>query len=140
MRLLVFFDLPVDTPQDRKRYRIFRKFLIKDGYLMMQESVYSKMVVDAASADASISRLRRNAPEAGLVQVLKVTEKQYAGIIEIAGSKPVSSAVDDAGENPDSMKIVFETFETPLELRQDKVNVLRISDKPLFSSLYCFSC
>lgn len=96
MRLLVFFDLPVDTPQDRKRHRIFRKFLIKDGYLMMQESVYSKMVVDAASANASISRLRRNAPEAGLVQVLKVTEKQYAGIIEIADSKPVSSVVDDA--------------------------------------------
>lgn len=96
MRLLVFFDLPVDTPQNRKRYRIFRKFLIKDGYLMMQESVYSKMVIDAASANASISRLRRNAPEAGLVQVLKVTEKQYAGIIEIAGSKPVSSVVDDA--------------------------------------------
>lgn len=96
MRLLVFFDLPVDTPQDRKRYRIFRKFLIKDGYLMMQESVYSKMVIDAASANASINRLRSNAPEAGLVQVLKVTEKQYSSIIEIAGDKPRSSVVDNS--------------------------------------------
>ncbi len=96
MWLLVFFDLPVDTPQDRKRYRIFRKFLIKDGYLMMQESVYSKMVIDAATANASISRLRRNAPEAGLVQILKVTEKQYSSIIEITGNKPIGSVVDDA--------------------------------------------
>ena len=42
MRLLVFFDLPVESASQRKEYRLFRKFLIKDGYLMMQESVYAK--------------------------------------------------------------------------------------------------
>ena len=36
MRLVVFFDLPVDTPAQRKGYRVFRKFLLKDGYLMLQ--------------------------------------------------------------------------------------------------------
>ena len=42
MRLIVFFDLPVATAKQRKDYRLFRKYLTKDGYLMLQESVYAK--------------------------------------------------------------------------------------------------
>ena len=94
MRLIVFFDLPVLTAIQRKDYRVFRKFLVKDGYLMMQESVYSKMVLDGASADSAIARLRRNKPPHGLVQVLKVTEKQYSGIVDIVGERKESSVVD----------------------------------------------
>lgn len=94
MRLLVFFDLPVMTAAQRKSYRLFRRFLIKDGYIMMQESVYSKMVLDGVLADSAISRLKKNRPAQGLVQVLKVTEKQYSGIVDIAGSATKSSVVD----------------------------------------------
>lgn len=96
MRLVVFFDLPVLTAAQRKSYRIFRKFLIKDGYLMMQESVYSKMVLDGASADSAIARMRKNKPPHGLVQVLKVTEKQYAGMVDIVGEHQESCVVDTA--------------------------------------------
>ena len=46
MRLLVFFDLPTITSLDKKEYRQFRKFLIKDGFIMMQESVYSKLALN----------------------------------------------------------------------------------------------
>ncbi|WP_394706819.1 CRISPR-associated endonuclease Cas2 [uncultured Bacteroides sp.] len=60
MRLLVFFDLPVETAKQRKEYRCFRHFLIKDGYLMLQESVYSKMVMDDANANSVILRLKKN--------------------------------------------------------------------------------
>lgn len=94
MRLIVFFDLPVVTAAQRKGYRLFRKFLIKDGYLMMQESVYSKMVLDGAAADSAIARMKRNRPPQGLVQVLKVTEKQYSGLIEIAGEGKSHHVVD----------------------------------------------
>ena len=31
MRLVLFFDLPVETPKRRKDYRLFRGFLLKDG-------------------------------------------------------------------------------------------------------------
>ncbi|WP_459592815.1 CRISPR-associated endonuclease Cas2 [Enterococcus cecorum] len=44
MRILVFFDLPVLSLEQRRDYRSFRKFLIKDGFIMLQESVYCKMV------------------------------------------------------------------------------------------------
>lgn len=94
MRLMVFFDLPVTTAAQRKTYRKFRKFLIKDGYFMMQESVYSKMVLDGALADAAIARIRKNRPSQGLVQVLKVTEKQYSGIVEITGTGKKNPMVD----------------------------------------------
>lgn len=94
MRLVVFFDLPVITAAQRKSYRKFRKFLIKDGYFMMQESVYSKMVLDGSLADAAITRLKKNKPPSGLVQVLRVTEKQYAGIIEIVGDKKKNPVLD----------------------------------------------
>ncbi len=86
MRIIVFFDLPVETSAQRKSYRNFRKFLIKDGYLMMQESVYSKLVINQASLNSAVNRLRKNKPKAGLVQVLKVTEKQFASIECITGS------------------------------------------------------
>ena len=46
MRILVFFDLPTETSKDRKIYSKFRKFLIKEGFIMMQESVYSKLALN----------------------------------------------------------------------------------------------
>ena len=50
MRMLVMFDLPVETAKQRKDYAAFRKFLIKSGFLMMQESIYSKIVQNAVAA------------------------------------------------------------------------------------------
>ena len=85
MRVVVFFDLPVLTEKNRKDYRTFRKYLIKSGFLMMQESVYSKLVPNGAGADTIIENLKRNKPPEGLVQGLRVTEKQYAKMDYIVG-------------------------------------------------------
>ena len=85
MRILVMFDLPVTTSADRKEYVKFRKYLIKSGFLMMQESVYCKLSPNSTLADAVIENVRKNKPEKGLVQVLRVTEKQYAKMEFIVG-------------------------------------------------------
>ena len=95
MRLIVFFDLPIETAAQRKSYRIFRRFLIKDGYQMLQKSVYAKMVTDGQAAESATARLRKNKPHYGLVQLLKVNETQYAGIEDIAGESNITSIVDD---------------------------------------------
>lgn len=87
MRILVMFDLPTTTEDDRRAYRHFRKFLIRNGFVMMQESVYSKLVQNATAADAVIQNLRKNKPAGGLVQALKITEKQYEKIEYITGEK-----------------------------------------------------
>ncbi len=98
MRLLVFFDLPVETAKQRKEYRRFRKYLLKEGYLMMQESVYSKLVANEANAGSAISRLRKHRPPDGLVQVLKVTERQYETMVFITGNQPAFDEVDTMEE------------------------------------------
>ena len=94
MRLIVFFDLPTETSKDKKNYRLFRKFLQKEGYLMQQLSVYSKLEINDNAAKADIHRLRQNKPPSGSVQLLKVTEKQFADIEYICGSKQSEDKVD----------------------------------------------
>lgn len=85
MRVLVFFDLPTLTSQDRREYTRFRKYLIKTGFLMIQESVYAKMALNKTIADSVTDSIKKNKPESGLVQVMIVTEKQFNRMEYICG-------------------------------------------------------
>ena len=87
MRVICFFDLPVLTLQNRREYTKFRKYLIKNGFMMLQESVYCKLVTNVNVADAVIENLSKNKPSEGLVQVLKITEKQFSNMEYIVGQK-----------------------------------------------------
>ena len=93
MRMLVFFDLPVQSAKDRKEYRRFRKYLISSGFLMMQESVYVKLALNYSIVSRMKSNLEKNKPRKCLVQVLVITEKQYAKMDTIVG-KVGSDTVD----------------------------------------------
>ncbi len=86
MRVIVLFDLPVITGKDRYQYRVFRRFLIKSGFIMMQESVYSKIVLNLTVRDLLIFDIKKNRPPKGLVEVLTVTEKQFSKIEVITGT------------------------------------------------------
>lgn len=85
MRTIVFFDLPSTYIKDKRNYMLFRKYLLNEGFLMMQESVYSKIVLNSQQSVALIERLKRKAPKKGLIQVLTITEKQYSQIEYIIG-------------------------------------------------------
>ena len=85
MRVIVFFDLPVLTESNRREYRTFRKFLIKSGFMMVQESVYCKLAQNSSVADIVVDNIKKNKPPEGLVQVLRVTEKQYNKMDFIVG-------------------------------------------------------
>ena len=87
MRVIVFFDLPVLTESNRREYRTFRKFLIKSGFMMVQESVYCKLAQNSSVADIMVDNIKKNKPPEGLVQVLRVTEKQYNKMDFIVGEK-----------------------------------------------------
>ena len=87
MRVIVFFDLPVLTESNRREYRTFRKFLIKTGFMMVQESVYCKLAQNSSVADIMVDNIKKNKPPEGLVQVLRVTEKQYNKMDFIVGEK-----------------------------------------------------
>lgn len=85
MRTIVLFDLPTETQEDKRQYRRFRKMLIKNGFFMLQESVYTRMLITPSAQQAVISVIRKNRPPSGLVQVLCVTEKQFASMECISG-------------------------------------------------------
>lgn len=87
MRILVFFDLPTESASERRAYTQFRKYLIKTGFLMLQESVYCKLAANQTIVNAQIESLRKNKPPDGLVEVLTITEKQFARMEFIVGSR-----------------------------------------------------
>ena len=87
MRILVFFDLPTETSNDRKNYRKFRKGLLANGFFMMQESVYCRMVLNKTSEHTTIANIYKIRPPRGLVQTLVVTEKQFAEMHCIIGER-----------------------------------------------------
>ena len=85
MRTIVFFDLSIVYAKDRRNYLKFRKYLINEGFIMMQESVYSKITLNSQQSSLLIGRIRKNAPKKGLIQLLTITERQYANIEYVIG-------------------------------------------------------
>ncbi len=85
MRIIVFFDLPAETRADRREYARFRNGLIKDGFLMMQESVYCKLALNPTSARSIIDGVKARRPADGLIQILTVTEKQFSRMELVLG-------------------------------------------------------
>ena len=85
MRTIVLFDLPNIYLKDKKNYLKFRKYLLSEGFIMMQESVYSKIVMNSQQSLLLLDRLKRHAPQKGLIQVLTITERQYSQIEYIVG-------------------------------------------------------
>lgn len=86
MRLLVFFDLPMLTAADRGEYARFHKFLIKNGFIMMQKSVYSKLVINNVTSAAVKKRVYSALPKSGVVELLEITENQFSRIEYLVGS------------------------------------------------------
>lgn len=85
MRLVLFFDLPMTTKKEVRIYNQFRKYLIKNGYLMMQFSVYCKLFPNRDAAINHVTILKRNVPTEGHIRIMVVTEKQYSRIEIIVG-------------------------------------------------------
>lgn len=85
MRLLVFFDLPTVTREEKRAYTLFRRFLLKDGYDMIQWSVYGRVVNGFDDTETHIKRLSANLPPEGSVRLLQVSEKQFAQMKLLVG-------------------------------------------------------
>lgn len=87
MRILVFFDLPVVSKEDRTIYTRFRKFLIDDGYDMLQFSVYCRIVNGEDAVDKHLNRLKERLPVKGSVRFLQITDRQYAAMKLLVGTR-----------------------------------------------------
>ncbi|SFC37569.1 CRISPR-associated protein Cas2 [Streptococcus gallolyticus] len=95
MRMILMFDMPTETAEERKAYRKFRKFLLSEGFIMHQFSVYSKLLLNNSANKAMIDRLQANNPKKGSITLLTVTEKQFARMIYLNGERNISVANSD---------------------------------------------
>jgi CRISPR-associated protein Cas2 len=89
MWLFVFFDLPTETKKDRRNASLFRKNLLKDGFTMMQFSVYNRHCASSESADAHELKIKRLLPPLGKVSILRVTDKQFGKIMNFWGKAAI---------------------------------------------------
>lgn len=87
MWLYVMFDLPTNTKKQRDAATHFRKALLKDGFGMMQYSVYTRHCASGESAAVHINRVKNIVPAEGIVSILKVTDKQFGETIQFIGRK-----------------------------------------------------
>lgn len=101
MRLIVMFDLPVETAQMRRAYRIFRKALINEGFIMMQESIYTRITVNRKAAELLEERLIKKLPNTGLIQTLVVTEAQFSSMHFLIGAPS-----EDIRNKPDRVVVI----------------------------------
>ena len=85
MRIMVLFDLPVETVEHRRAYRKFRKALIRHGFMMFQESVYIKLALNPTAQKTIMNTIRRLSPKEGLINILCLTEKQFQRIECVVG-------------------------------------------------------
>lgn len=86
MRIMVMFDVPVRTKDERKKATKFRNNLLKQGYFMMQFSVYLRIVRGISAANSAVERLKLILPPKGNIRALIVTEKQFDNMKLLLGN------------------------------------------------------
>lgn len=94
------FDMPVDTLEQKRSYRKFHKFLVNEGFIMHQYSIYSKILLNGTAKKTMVKRLEENNPKIGNISILTVTEKQFSKMIYLNG------AINQSPSNTDS-RIIF---------------------------------
>ena len=91
--LFVFFDLPVGTKAERGAATKFRNFLKRDGYMMLQFSVYARICRGEEAVDKHLQRVVRSLPKKGSVRTLQVTDKQYGRMRLLLGELEITERV-----------------------------------------------
>ncbi len=87
MWLLAMFDLPVTEPELRLEYSRFRKHLLKNGFAMLQYSVYAHFVSDEKSEEVYRRTVFEALPSHGQVRLISVTDRQFGKMEVYVGKK-----------------------------------------------------
>ncbi len=93
MRLLLFFDLPVETAMQRGEYRRFVKYLSEEGFIMVQYSVYAKLCINNDSVTTASRKVDLNTPTQGNVRYIAITEKQYQRICNVNNTYSIQEEI-----------------------------------------------
>lgn len=98
MWIMVMFDLPTTTREEKRAYVRFRDFLLDQSFVMSQFSIYLRHTTGRAQCAPIIARIEAAMPPEGKVDILQFTDKQYADIVSLRGRRR-----RDSRENPDQL-------------------------------------
>ena len=84
--VMALFDLPVLTPQQRKKANRFRHDLLNEGFTMMQLSCYIRFVAGKDQFEALAGRIGAITPAEGKVDLITFTDKQYGNVRSFRGA------------------------------------------------------
>lgn len=93
MRILIMFDLPMETNSEKKEYREFRQFLLQNGFLMLQYSIYTRLCTNQTMADNYMKKIEEYIPSDGAIRGLIITEKQYNKMKIFLGQKSKNESI-----------------------------------------------
>ena len=88
MWLVAMFDLPTETPENKRDYTRFRKALLKDGFMMLQFSIYARFLASEEAAEAHRRIIRAAIPPLGQVRLMAITDHQFGKMEVFYGRKP----------------------------------------------------
>jgi len=100
MWVFVFFDLPTETKKDRKQYALFRKSLQKDGFSMLQYSIYVRHCNSRENAEVHIRRVKSFLAPKGDIIIFSLTDKQFGMMEFFRSHEPV-----DRPETPQQLEM-----------------------------------
>lgn len=85
MRMILFFDLPSTTKKDVREYTRFVKYIQKNGFVRMQESVFTKLALNQSIVNSIMIDINKHLPPEGVISVLTITENQFMSIEHLIG-------------------------------------------------------
>lgn len=95
MRVLLMFDIPTKSKKEQKYATRFRNELIKQGFFMMQFSVYMRICKGISAAKSAVERVRGILPPLGNVRTLIITAKQFDNMQILLGSAGFNERMND---------------------------------------------
>lgn len=90
--LLITFDLPRDTAEDRKQANEFRKRLVRLGFTMKQYSLYEREVRNYTTKNQIIEILIKELPDQGEIILYQLPDEVNNSQITILGNGVIKKA------------------------------------------------
>lgn len=83
--ILVLYDLPSVSAKDKKTGAEFRKQLIRFGYIIVQKSVYVKLIRHSSTIKSELGRLEEIIPDQGNIKALPMSLNEFRKLVSLSG-------------------------------------------------------
>ena len=84
--LMVMFDIPVVSTEEKRQYTRFRKYLLREGFLQLQYSVYAKFCASRENSQKYYNYIKQTVPPEGKVRLIAITDKQFGEMVSLYGT------------------------------------------------------